>query len=82
MGGFASIERASVKMFNHILPQQFLTEFLNVARGLEDMGKRVRNPPAIMDLEARFRMMDDFGEHGQVILLAAPTAGLPATPVV
>src|SRR5689334_5731814 len=36
------------------------------------MGKRVRNIPTLVDLDARFRMLDEFGEYRQVISLASP----------
>jgi predicted TIM-barrel fold metal-dependent hydrolase len=61
-----------IDIFNHIFPERFFAEFLNVAPGLKDMGKRVRNIPTMVDLGARFRMMDEFGEYCQVISLASP----------
>jgi uncharacterized protein len=36
------------------------------------MQKRVREIPVMVDLEARFRMMDRFDDYAQVISLAAP----------
>jgi predicted TIM-barrel fold metal-dependent hydrolase len=61
-----------IDIFNHIFPEHFYREFLRVAPGLKDMGKRVRNIPTLFDLDARFRMMDEFGEYRQVISLASP----------
>jgi predicted TIM-barrel fold metal-dependent hydrolase len=61
-----------IDVFNHILPQRFFAEFLKVAPGLKDMGKRSRNLPVMVDLDARFRMMDEFGDYSQVISLASP----------
>jgi predicted TIM-barrel fold metal-dependent hydrolase len=61
-----------IDIFNHIFPEHFYSEFLRVAPGLKDMGKRVRNIPTLFDLDARFRMMDEFGEYRQVISLASP----------
>jgi predicted TIM-barrel fold metal-dependent hydrolase len=61
-----------IDIFNHIFPARFFAEFLNAASGLKDMGKRVRNIPTMVDLDARFRMMDEFGEYCQVISLASP----------
>ena len=61
-----------IDIFNHIFPERFFAEFLTTASGLKDMGKRVRNIPAMVDLDARFRMMDEFGEYCQVISLASP----------
>jgi len=61
-----------IDIFNHILPETFFAEFLRLAPGLKDMGKRSRNIPVMWDLDARFRMMDEFGEYRQVISLASP----------
>jgi uncharacterized protein len=74
-----------IDVFNHIFPERFFREFLNVAGGLADMGKRVRNIPVLVDLDARFRMMDEFGEYRQVLSLASPPlesfAGSETTPM-
>ncbi len=61
-----------IDIFNHIFPERFFAEFLTVASNLKDMGKRVRNISTMVDLDARFRMMDEFGEYCQVISLASP----------
>ena len=73
-----------IDVFNHIFPQRFFDAFLEAAPGLKDMGKRVRNIATIANLDARFRMMDEFGEYTQVISLASPPiesfAGPETTP--
>ena len=61
-----------IDIFNHILPARFFAEFLKLAPNLKDMGKRSRNIPVMVDLDARFRMMDEFGDYRQVISLASP----------
>jgi uncharacterized protein len=61
-----------IDIFNHILPERFFAEFLRVAPGMKDMGKRSRDIPIMFDLDARFRTMDEFGEYCQVISLASP----------
>ena len=61
-----------IDIFNHIFPPRFFAAFLEAARALKDMGKRVRNIPTLYDLDARFRMMDEFGEYRQVISIASP----------
>ena len=74
-----------IDVFNHILPPRFFAEFLQVAPGLKDMGMRSRNLPVMVDLDARFRMMDEFGDYRQVISLASPPiesfAGPDASPL-
>ncbi len=44
------------------------------------MGKRVRNVPTIADLDARFRVMDEFGEYCQFLTLPAPPMETMAAP--
>ena len=61
-----------IDLFNHFFPKRFWEEFLNFSSGLKDMGKRVRNIPAIYDLDTRFRTMDEFGEYTQLISLGSP----------
>jgi aminocarboxymuconate-semialdehyde decarboxylase len=62
-----------IDIFNHVLPEIYFAEFLRIAAGLKDMGKRSRNIPVMWDLDARFRMMDEFGpDYRQVISLASP----------
>ncbi len=62
-----------IDIFNHILPEAFFAEFLHIAPGLKDMGKRSRNIPIMWDLDARFRVMDEYGtDYRQVISLASP----------
>lgn len=69
-----------IDIFNHIFPERFFAEFLNAAAGLKDMGKRVRNISTMVDLDARFRMMDEFGDYRQVISLASPPLEAYAPP--
>jgi aminocarboxymuconate-semialdehyde decarboxylase len=69
-----------IDIFNHILPSRFFDEFLQLAPGLKDMGKRSRNLPAMVDLDLRFRMMDEFGDYRQVISLASPPIETFAAP--
>jgi hypothetical protein len=45
---------------------------LKVAPNGKDIHKRVREIPAIVDLSARFRIMDQFGDYAQVICLGSP----------
>src|SRR5580704_16643195 len=61
-----------IDIFNHFYPKRFFDTFIAGADGVKDMGKRVRNIPTLIDLEARFRVMDEFGDFRQVISLPTP----------
>ena len=61
-----------IDIFNHIFPKIYYDKMMAVNPDLADIGKRVRNVPVLVDLEARFRVMDMFDEYVQVICLTAP----------
>jgi aminocarboxymuconate-semialdehyde decarboxylase len=62
-----------IDIFNHVFPKQFYEHMLKAAPNGKDMHKRVRNIPCIVDLDARFRIMDKFGpDYRQVICLPSP----------
>jgi predicted TIM-barrel fold metal-dependent hydrolase len=61
-----------IDMFNHILPRRFFDKMTEVNPNLADIGKRFRNIPVLVDLEARFRVMDLFDDYVQVISLPNP----------
>src|SRR4030095_15778242 len=59
-------------VFNHIFPRRFFDRMLAVAPDGKDLHKRVRAIPSIVDLEARCRIMDQFGDYAQIISLGSP----------
>jgi len=59
-----------IDIFNHLFPQTFFDRYIE--KGLPDIGKRVKAMPTIVKLDARFKVMDEFGEYCQVISLPAP----------
>lgn len=67
-------------IFNHIFPKTFYEMMMKVNPNLEDMGKRVREVPVLVDLDARFRVMDQFDDYAQVICLSSPPLELLAGP--
>jgi predicted TIM-barrel fold metal-dependent hydrolase len=67
-------------IFNHIFPKIYYDKMMAVNPNLADIGKRVREVPVLVDLDARFRMMDEFGDYAQVICLTAPPFDLLAGP--
>ncbi|MBW1736906.1 MAG: amidohydrolase family protein [Deltaproteobacteria bacterium] len=61
-----------IDIFNHIFPKNFFEKMQELAPGQKDIGKRVRGVPVLYDLDARFRVMDQFDDYVQVICLASP----------
>ena len=59
-------------IFNHIYPKTYWDKMLEVSPNAKDMGKRTRGVPVLWDLDARFRMMDQFDDYAQVICLSSP----------
>ena len=68
-----------IDLFNHFFPKRYFDEFINVP-GHKDIGKRVQNVPTIANLDARFRVMDEFGEYRQFLSLPAPPLEALAPP--
>src|SRR5690242_20792315 len=69
-----------IDLFNHFFPKRYFEEFIASGFVGKDMGKRVRNVPTIADLEARFRVMDEFGDYCQFLSLPAPPLEVMAGP--
>lgn len=61
-----------IDIFNHLFPQTFYDKMMAVAPNHKDIGKRVRNVPVIVDLDLRFKVMDQFEDYVQVICLPNP----------
>jgi predicted TIM-barrel fold metal-dependent hydrolase len=62
-----------IDVYNHIFPRKYFDKMLEVMPIHADIGKRVRNVPALVDLDIRFRMLEEFGDdYRQVLSLAAP----------
>ena len=57
---------------SHLPAQVLRPDAQGRARAEKDIHKRVRAIPAIVDLDARFRIMDRFGDYAQVICLGSP----------
>ena len=62
-----------VDIFTHFFPAAYYKRMLELAGSQKDMGKRVRNIPGLRDLEARFRVMDEFGgDYQQILSMPSP----------
>lgn len=69
-----------IDLFNHFFPKRFYEEYIMKGSGGKDIGKRVQNVPTIADLDARFRVMDEFDDYCQLLSMPAPTLESMAGP--
>ena len=61
-----------IDIFPHIFPRPFHDKMLSMSERAAYMQKRVREIPVMIDLEMRFRLMDQFPGYVQVLTLASP----------
>src|SRR5256885_587334 len=61
-----------IDVFCHILPPSYFQRMTTISGRGAYMQKRIREIPVMVDLDLRFRMMDQFGDYVQVLSLAAP----------
>jgi hypothetical protein len=52
-----------IDIFNHVFPRSFFDKY--IATGGRDIGKRVANVPVGVDLDFRFKVMDEFEGCGR-----------------
>ena len=69
-----------IDLFNHFFPKRFSEECIQQGLAGKDIGKRVQNVPTIADLDARFRVMDEFDDYYQFLTLPAPPLEVMAGP--
>ena len=63
-----------VDAFCHVMPRAYYDRFfeLDVSTHAANLRKRVSNIPSLVDMDVRFRQMDEFGDYRQIINIAAP----------
>jgi predicted TIM-barrel fold metal-dependent hydrolase len=62
----------TIDVFCHILPPAFYKRMTAISGRGAFMQKRVREIPILVDLDLRFRVMDEFCDYRQVLSLATP----------
>ena len=67
-------------VFNHFFPDRYFEKMLQVAPTHKDMGKRIRNVRELHDLDARFRVMDEFRDYQQILSMPSPPVEALAGP--
>ncbi|MGB6754087.1 MAG: amidohydrolase family protein [Xanthobacteraceae bacterium] len=61
-----------IDAFCHFFPQQIFKLLSDTKGGTTDIGKRIQGVHTIHDLDARFRMMDQFQDYAQILSLGLP----------
>ena len=61
-----------IDLFNHIFPKRFFEKYIDHGGSGRDIGKRVANIRTIVDVDARLKILDEFGDYVQVISLPLP----------
>ena len=56
----------------HILPKPYFNRLMKAGPAGVHMGKRMAAIPALVDLDARFRIMDRYEDYRQVLTIANP----------
>jgi predicted TIM-barrel fold metal-dependent hydrolase len=69
-------------IFNHIFPKKFYDRMVSVMPNGTDINRRIREVPSLVDLDARFRIMDRFADYAQVICLGSPAIEIMGAPPV
>ena len=69
-----------IDIFNHIQPEKYFSHVQNLAAAKEGLGKRTTDKSVLRDLDARFRLMDEFGDYQQVITVPGPQPAVLAGP--
>jgi uncharacterized protein len=59
-----------IDAFNHFFPAKFFDKLLE--SGLPDIGKRVRDIPALHEIDLRLKIVESFPDYAQVLSLPAP----------
>jgi predicted TIM-barrel fold metal-dependent hydrolase len=61
-----------IDVFNHIWPEAYYAALLKHVGTMTDITLRSGAIPMMVDLDRRFRVMDEFDEYQQILSLAAP----------
>jgi uncharacterized protein len=69
-----------IDIFSHVFPRAFFDRYIRTGFAGKDIGKRVAHIPVAVDLDVRFRVMDEFGDFRQVITLPTPPLEVFASP--
>src|ERR1700756_2346793 len=69
-----------IDAFCHFFPPRLFEQMSRTAGGTKDIGKRIQGVRTIYDLEARLKMMDEFGDYAEILSLGLPPLDAMAGP--
>lgn len=62
-----------IDVYNHLFTPRYFEEINKLESTVVDLGKRVRNVPVLLDVDARLEMVEQFGDdYRQVLTMVAP----------
>jgi predicted TIM-barrel fold metal-dependent hydrolase len=61
-----------IDIFTHIMPQSYCDKMVALEPKGKDMNSMIRTVSGLVNLDERFRAMDQFGDYTQIISLVAP----------
>ena len=61
-----------IDVFSHILPRRYYERIMELDPRGHDMTSQIRGVSALVDLDERFRAMDQFDDYTQIISLVTP----------
>lgn len=61
-----------IDIYTHIFPKRFFDYLLNDSKGLGSLAERLKSVKSVVDLDARLREMDGYGDYRQIISLPHP----------
>ena len=69
-----------IDIFTHVFPRPVFDRVREIDPNIGWMGPRALNMPQLHDMDARFRVMDEFGDYRQIISMLSPPIEDVTTP--
>src|SRR5947209_14502037 len=69
-----------IDAYTHFIPQKYFAKMLELAGDYKDIGKRMRDLPALHDVDVRLKVMDAFPDYAQIISYPMPPPELYCAP--
>jgi predicted TIM-barrel fold metal-dependent hydrolase len=69
-----------IDAYTHFIPPKAFAKMLEIAGDFRDIGKRVRDIPALHDLDERIKLVDSFGDYAQILAYPMPPPEVFARP--